>query len=180
MNVPAQAPHLHRLPLVVRASRSHARSPWEVVASYAVSVRRLAVSFCASLTAGRLSPLLRLAVLSGSLRPTRPEDFHLLFMPMLGTHDAPRSKLRGITELNFEDFSEAEANPVASYGECSSSCTSRPGRRCRLLCKWFEVRHSRSLVRVNRRVRLSRASGLNVVLSVTIVGQVPANWKALD
>jgi len=29
--------------------------------------------------------------------------------------------LRDITELNFEDFSEAEANPVASYGECSSS-----------------------------------------------------------
>ena len=41
----------------------------------------------------------------------------------LGTmpNEAPRSKLRGITELNFEDFSEAEANPVASYGECSSS-----------------------------------------------------------
>ena len=36
-------------------------------------------------------------------------------------NEAPRSKLRGITELNFEDFSEAEANPVASYGECSSS-----------------------------------------------------------
>ena len=35
--------------------------------------------------------------------------------------EAPRSKLQGITELNFEDFSEAEANPVASYGECSSS-----------------------------------------------------------
>jgi hypothetical protein len=32
-------------------------------------------------------------------------------------NEAPRSKLRGITELNFEDFSEAEANPVASYGE---------------------------------------------------------------
>ena len=56
----------------------------------------LPASFSASLTAGRLSPLLRLAVLSGSLRPTRPEDFHLLFMPMLGTHEAPRSKLRGI------------------------------------------------------------------------------------
>jgi hypothetical protein len=37
------------------------------------------------------------------------------------TNEAPRSKLRGITELNFEDFSEVEANPVASYGECSSS-----------------------------------------------------------
>ena len=35
-------------------------------------------------------------------------------------NEAPRSKLRGITELNFEDFSEAEANPVASYGEYSS------------------------------------------------------------
>ena len=36
-------------------------------------------------------------------------------------NEAPRSKLRGITELNFEDFSETEENPVASYGECSSS-----------------------------------------------------------
>ena len=33
-------------------------------------------------------------------------------------NEAPRSKLRGIAELNFEDFSETEANPVASYGEC--------------------------------------------------------------
>jgi hypothetical protein len=39
----------------------------------------------------------------------------------LVANESPRSKLRGITELNFEDFSEAEANPVASYGECSSS-----------------------------------------------------------
>jgi hypothetical protein len=37
------------------------------------------------------------------------------------SNEAPRSKLRGITELNFEDFSETEANPVASYGEYSSS-----------------------------------------------------------
>ena len=36
-------------------------------------------------------------------------------------NEEPRSKLRGITELNFEDFSEAEANPAASCGECSSS-----------------------------------------------------------
>jgi len=34
------------------------------------------------------------------------------------SNEAPRSKLRGITELNSEDFSEGEANPVASYGEC--------------------------------------------------------------
>ncbi|HWF62573.1 MAG TPA: type II toxin-antitoxin system VapC family toxin [Nitrospira sp.] len=34
------------------------------------------------------------------------------------TNEAPRSKLRGITELNSEDFSEGEANLVASYGEC--------------------------------------------------------------
>jgi hypothetical protein len=26
-------------------------------------------------------------------------------------NEPPRSELRGITELNFEDFSEAEANP---------------------------------------------------------------------
>ena len=44
-------------------------------------------------------------------------SYSILFM----ANEAPRSKLRGITELNFEDFSEAEANPVASYGECSSS-----------------------------------------------------------
>ena len=36
-------------------------------------------------------------------------------------NDAPRSKLRGITEHSFEDFSETELNPVASYGEYSSS-----------------------------------------------------------
>jgi len=40
----------------------------------------------------------------------------------IARNEAPRSKLRGITELNFEDFSEAEANPVASYGECSRAC----------------------------------------------------------
>ncbi len=32
-------------------------------------------------------------------------------------NEAPRSKLRGITEHSFEDFSETELNPVASYGE---------------------------------------------------------------
>jgi len=37
---------------------------------------------------------------------------------LLQLDEAPRSKLRGITELNSEDFSEGEANPVASYGEC--------------------------------------------------------------
>ena len=31
-------------------------------------------------------------------------------------NEAPRSKLRGITEHSFEDFSETELNPVASYG----------------------------------------------------------------
>jgi hypothetical protein len=36
----------------------------------------------------------------------------------LYANEAPRSKLRGITELNSENFSETEANPVASYGEC--------------------------------------------------------------
>ena len=33
------------------------------------------------------------------------------------SNDAPRSKLRGITEHSLEDFSETELNPVASYGE---------------------------------------------------------------
>ena|SRR6188508_68802 len=36
------------------------------------------------------------------------------------TNKAPRSKLRGITEHSFEDFSETELNPVANYGEYSS------------------------------------------------------------
>jgi hypothetical protein len=40
--------------------------------------------------------------------------------PEKAGNEAPRSKLRGITELNIADFSEAEANPVASYGEYSS------------------------------------------------------------
>ena len=35
-------------------------------------------------------------------------------------NEAPRSKLRGITEHSFEDFSETELNAVASYGEYSS------------------------------------------------------------
>ncbi len=38
--------------------------------------------------------------------------------PNIASNEAPRSKLRGITELNSEDFSEGEATPVASYGEC--------------------------------------------------------------
>ena len=36
------------------------------------------------------------------------------------SNEAPRSKLWGITEHSFEDFSETELNPVASYGEYSS------------------------------------------------------------
>ena len=43
-------------------------------------------------------------------------------------NEAPRSKLRGITELNSEDFSEGEANPVASYGECQVQAQRR-GKR---------------------------------------------------
>jgi len=41
-------------------------------------------------------------------------------------NEAPRSKLRGITELNSEDFSEGEANPVASYGECQVHFGAQP------------------------------------------------------
>ncbi len=44
-------------------------------------------------------------------------------------NEAPRSKLRGITELNSEDFSEGEANPVASYGECQVQWD-KPSRSC--------------------------------------------------
>lgn len=36
-------------------------------------------------------------------------------------NEAPYSLLRGIIELNFEDFLEVGTNPVAGYGECSSS-----------------------------------------------------------
>jgi hypothetical protein len=35
-------------------------------------------------------------------------------------NEASRSKLQGITELNFEDFSEAEANPVQTTGNVRS------------------------------------------------------------
>jgi len=56
-----------------------------------VSVRRLAISlpasFSAGLAAGQLSPFLRLAVCSGSLRPTSPENLHLLVGFMLGLSD---------------------------------------------------------------------------------------------
>src|SRR6185437_5319286 len=59
------------------------------------------------------------------LLPSQVERHHrtncstcrLQFVSLL-QNEAPRSKLRGITELNSEDFSEGEANPVASYGEC--------------------------------------------------------------
>jgi len=54
------------------------------------------------------------------------------------------------------------------------------GSRFTVQAEVQNIRGSRSQVRVNQRVRLSRASGLNVVLGVMIVGQVPANWKALD
>ena len=37
---------------------------------------------------------------------------------MTDRNEAPRSKRRGITELNSEAVSEGEVNPVASYGEC--------------------------------------------------------------
>jgi hypothetical protein len=41
-------------------------------------------------------------------------------MPAKQANDAPRSKLRGITEHSFGDFSDTELKPVASYGEYSS------------------------------------------------------------
>ena len=70
----AQSPDLRRVPLVARASRSIARSPWFT----APRIRFLFVD-------SRLrSPLLsasprgfRLAVRLGSLRPAPPKDFHL-------------------------------------------------------------------------------------------------------
>ena len=54
-------------------------------------------------------------ITSALLEQKRSEDCQIL-----ETDEAPRSKLRGITEHSFEDFSETELNPVASYGEYSS------------------------------------------------------------
>src|SRR6185437_13294408 len=53
-------------------------------------------------------------------------------------NEAPRSKLRGITELNSEDFSEGEANPVASYRECQVQSLDQSGHAsepAEILCR---------------------------------------------
>ena len=59
------------------------------IASYPVSVRRLAISLsllsAPNSRSDRLSPACRLAICSGSLRPARPEHFRLLSLPVLGT-----------------------------------------------------------------------------------------------
>src|SRR5258708_6880192 len=89
MHFPHQAADLRRSPLVARASRLLARSPW----SAAPPIRFLFVDSRFRYRFFQRRPrdrtgfrrLLRLAVRSGSLRPTSPEDFHLLSMPMLGT-----------------------------------------------------------------------------------------------
>jgi hypothetical protein len=47
-------------------------------------------------------------------------------MQPAGCDEASYSKPRGITELNFENFSEAEANHVANDGECLSSNPQNP------------------------------------------------------
>jgi hypothetical protein len=47
-------------------------------------------------------------------------------MQPAGCDEASHSKPRGITELNFENFSEAEANHVANGGECLSSNPQNP------------------------------------------------------
>ena len=47
-------------------------------------------------------------------------------MQPAGCDEASHSKPRGITELNFENFSEAEANHVANDGECLSSNPQNP------------------------------------------------------
>ena len=99
MNFPAQSPHLRHRLLVALASWLNAHSPFPVLASHAVSVRRLAVSlsasFSAGLTTGPVPRLLHLAVCSGSLLPASPEDFHLLSTPMLGTLLEPLDFARG-------------------------------------------------------------------------------------
>ena len=65
---------------------------------------------------------------------------------MISCNEAPRSKLRGITELNFEYFSKAEANPAASCGECSSSNYTQ----------WFNVEGAPGLIRQNSKLRGSK------------------------
>jgi len=59
-----------------------------------------------------------LAELNASLPTNGLVRLESITNPGVTQDEAPRSKLRGITELNSEDFSEGEANPVASYGEC--------------------------------------------------------------
>lgn len=95
MNFPAQPPHLHRLPLVVRASWFRAQSLWLAAPLmrflFVGSRFRYRFFQCWPRSQTGFHRLLHLANRSGSLRPASPEDFHLQFMPMLGTHNkAPK------------------------------------------------------------------------------------------
>jgi hypothetical protein len=98
VNVPAQPLDIRRHPLVVRASRTDARSPW--MASPLIHRTRFLWRECFLFVGSRFRyrffqcrphgrtgfPACHLANGSGSLRPAPPEDFHLLSTPMLGTH----------------------------------------------------------------------------------------------
>ena len=84
----AQSPDLHRHPLVARASRSRARSPWMEVPRirFLFVNSRLRYPLLSAWTSRSRLFGLRFAVRSESLRPGSPEDLHLLVMFMLGTH----------------------------------------------------------------------------------------------
>jgi hypothetical protein len=88
----AQPPDLRRLPLVARASRAIDRSPW----SASPRIRFLFVGWRlrSPLPSATLLTEGHLAVRSGSLRPSPPEDLHLL----VGAH-AGRTTNRAPTAL---------------------------------------------------------------------------------
>ena len=75
-------------------------------------------------------------------------------------NEAPRSKLRGITELNFAGFSEAGANPVASYGEYSSLCVSPRGSQFTFYAEYDlprPIEHDETDAKHRDRMLISRA-----------------------
>ena len=75
-------------------------------------------------------------------------------MQPAGCDEASHSKPRGITELNFENFSEAEANHVANDGECLSSNPQNPESGVRSPESGLAIIHS---ARKYRALRLFRS-----------------------
>jgi hypothetical protein len=114
VNVPAQPLALRRHPLVARASRTSARSPWmasppihrtpfSMEGGFLFVGSRFRYRFFQCRPDGRTGfPACHLASCSGSLRPAPPEDFHLLSTPMLGTRwSAQSSSLWASIRANF-------------------------------------------------------------------------------